>query len=107
MNVLKNKITELEYQNKVLNENYKSSSQGDKQNFLERLSLSEVRASDAMKQLAVKDDEINSLQREINRLRGRVQELFEEKETPNALMVLKRSGFVNCIDTMTTAWMCD
>jgi len=80
MNLLKRKVEETEYQNRVLQENYKSSSQGEKQEMLEKLALAEVRANDALGQLSIKDDEIATLKMEIDNLRTRVQDAFAEKE---------------------------
>lgn len=80
MNVLKKKIAELEYQNKLLNANYKSSEQGVKQEFLERLALAEVKTNDALDQLGTKDEEIAVLKKEIDSLRKRLQESYADKD---------------------------
>lgn len=80
MSVLKKKISELEYQNKLLNANYKSSEQGVKQEFLEKLALAEVKANDALDQLGAKDEEIAALKKEITSLRKRLQEAYAEKD---------------------------
>ncbi len=84
--MLKRKIEELEYQNKMLQENYKSSAQGEKQELLEKLALAEVRANDATGQLGIKDDEIMTLKKEIDNLRERVQETYMEKDKMAAEM---------------------
>ena len=76
----KKKISELEYQNKLLNENYKSSEQEVKREFLNKLALAEAKANDAFGRINSKDDEISVLKREIDSLRDRVQEAYAEKE---------------------------
>jgi len=77
---LKKKIAELEYQNKLLNANYKSSEQGVKQEFLEKLALAEVKANDALDQLGTKNEEITALKKEIDSLRKRLQESYADKD---------------------------
>ena len=77
---MKKKIAELEYQNKLLNANYKSSEQGIKQEFLEKLALAEVKANDALDQLGTKNEEIAALKKEIDSLRKRLQESYAEKD---------------------------
>lgn len=56
MNVLKSRIEEIEYENKMLKENYKVPNIG-------------VRTNDSLKQLARRDEEIDALKRELERLR--------------------------------------
>lgn len=75
----------------MLSENYKSSEQGAKQEFLEKVALAEVKANDALNQLNAKDDEIAILKREIDSLRGRIQEAYSEKDK----MVSEISGQLN------------
>ena len=79
-NILRKKISELEYQNKLLNENYKSSEQEVKRDFLNKLALAETKSNDAYNQLNSKDDEISVLKREIDNLRNRLQEAYSEKD---------------------------
>ena len=78
--MLKKRVEEAEYQKRVLEENYKSSSQGERQELLEKAALAEVRANDALGQIAIKDDEIATLKKEIDNLRERVQEAYTEKD---------------------------
>lgn len=63
-----------------MNANYKSSEQGVKQEFLEKLALAEVKANDALDQLGAKDEEIVTLKKEIASLRKRLQESYAEKD---------------------------
>jgi DNA repair exonuclease SbcCD ATPase subunit len=64
MNVLRRKVEEVEYENKMLRENYKSPAKMNS-----HLDKSKIRVSDTIKQLARKNEEIDNLKREIERLR--------------------------------------
>ena len=64
----------------MLNENYKSSEQEVKRDFLNKLALAETKSNEAYKQLNSKDDEISVLKREIDNLRNRLQEAYSEKD---------------------------
>ena len=80
MEGLRRKIAELEHQNKMLEENYKSTSQGERQELLEKLAVAEVRANDCSAQVNLKDDEIVTLKKEIDSLRERLQTAYSEKD---------------------------
>ncbi len=80
LDVLRRKIAELEHQNRMLEENYKSSAQGERQEVLQKLAAAEVRANEAENQLAMKDDEVGTLRKEIDDLRERVRVAYTEKD---------------------------
>ena len=79
MNVLRKKIEELEYQNRILNQNYKSSTQEEKQKLLEKIALSEVRANEAISQLNEKDNEILILKKDLASLNLQLKNANSEK----------------------------
>ena len=80
MDLLRRKIAELEHQNRILEENYKSSAQGERQELLEKVAISEVKVNEASNQISLRDDEIFTLKKEIDSLRERVQLAYTEKE---------------------------
>ena len=71
---------ELEHQNKMLEANYKSTSQGERKELLDRVALAEVKAGDLQSHLNLKDDEIATLKKEIDSLRERVRTAYAEKD---------------------------
>lgn len=80
METLRRKIAELEHSNKILEENYKSASQSEKKEILEKLAISEVKEAEFQNQLNLKDDEIQTLKKEIDDLRERIRVAYNEKE---------------------------
>lgn len=68
----------------MLEENYKSASQGERKEILEKLAVAEVKMNEAQSQVTLKDDEIQTLKKEIDNLRERVKIAYAEKDMQTA-----------------------
>lgn len=80
MEVLRQKMSELEHGNKMLEANYKSESQSERKELIEKLAIEEVKVRDLQGKVYLKENELLDLKNELASLNSRLKDSMARQE---------------------------